>query len=377
MSWGSKPVTWFGLIACLYIIHSLSGLSHPPASHIVASASLAEKDELRISQVANDMSLLESRSKSDSVAVSEEKSPEYNTFHCEVIRRSHLYSKECGNEGTEGSRRRLLITGTGRSGTDFVHTLLTKLGLELSHDVRGPAKDGGVSWPEAFNEALCNHPHWNWKSKVGGGSNKGKFVTFKHVFHLVRHPLKQILSRANNGEWVTSENRRVTACNTVSDEGLNQTETKLNRAIMLTMRHWVLYNSFIEEYAEWRFRLEQLNEERDYIIEQIFTRADWETPHTNTTENAKVSTHKNGGHTKKPKGLALTWDMLFKLDPKYTELCQAMALKYGYEMDEEEILPNVRQTCPDGSVLTSGVDCWFRKKDGKWECMLSKPLCEP
>eukprot|EP00510_Aplanochytrium_minuta_P007559 CAMPEP_0184031180 /NCGR_PEP_ID=MMETSP0955-20130417/2054_1 /TAXON_ID=627963 /ORGANISM="Aplanochytrium sp, Strain PBS07" /LENGTH=338 /DNA_ID=CAMNT_0026316849 /DNA_START=309 /DNA_END=1325 /DNA_ORIENTATION=+ len=299
---------------------------------------------------------------------------DFESFKCQVIRRSHLYSEECGNVGPLSHKRPLLITGTGRSGTDFVHTLLLKLGLALSHDVRGPAKDGGVSWPEAFNERLCKHPHWNWRSQEGGGSNKGKLVTFDHIFHLVRHPLKQILSRANGGEWVSSENRRVTACNTVSDIGVDSTETKLNRAIILTMRHWVLYNSFIEQYAEWRFRLEQLNEDREYIIDQIFSRAEFTKPNEEKTQTAKVSTHKNGGHTKKPKNLDLTWDMLYGLDSEYAEMCQAMALSYGYDMDDTEILPNVQVKCDNGEVLTSSVDCYFNQ-DQKWKCVLSRPEC--
>ena len=127
-----------------------------------------------------------------------------NTSYCDCVRRSSLVSKECDNPKSrfEGVFQ-ILITGIGRSGTDFIHAELWRLGIRMSHDNHIVFRMvGSVAWPEAFNALpfrtksgivkSCLHPRWNFQLKNFG---------YKHVFHLVRDPLHTIQSRFNLGKF--------------------------------------------------------------------------------------------------------------------------------------------------------------------------------
>ena len=131
-----------------------------------------------------------------------------NTSICDCVKRSSLFSPVCKNTHFEGVYP-FLVTSTGRSGTDYLHAELRKLGLVVSHDggVEPGQMVGAVSWPQAFSitpflthlknsnkpkEKYCPHT----KGNLGG-----KSYGFRHVFHLVRHPIKTIQSRFNVGKW--------------------------------------------------------------------------------------------------------------------------------------------------------------------------------
>ena len=102
---------------------------------------------------------------------------------CELIRRSSRYSTECGhtlgmwhptptapgntivpNKSHAHFIEPLLITGTGSSGTTFVHKVLDGLGpFRMRHDARGKLAErkkwmagswtGAVAWPLAFDSS--------------------------------------------------------------------------------------------------------------------------------------------------------------------------------------------------------------------------------
>lgn len=132
-----------------------------------------------------------------------------NTSYCECMRRSQVASKECDYFPVvpPGDRIRFLVTGTGRSGTQYLQTELKALGLKVGHDTSRGRFQGIVAWPEAFGNRpflthdeegkeinkTCLHPSWNYSNK---------FYLFYHAFHLVRHPLKTIRSRYNMGTYV-------------------------------------------------------------------------------------------------------------------------------------------------------------------------------
>ena len=130
-----------------------------------------------------------------------------NTSYCDCVRRSHLASEECDFVPyvPPGDRIQFLVTGTGRSGTQFLQAELRAIGLRVGHDTSRGKYQGFVAWPEAFNNRRfdthdeegktvsksCLHPSWNYSNK---------FYLFYHAFHLVRHPLKTIRSRYNMGK---------------------------------------------------------------------------------------------------------------------------------------------------------------------------------
>ena len=69
--------------------------------------------------------------------------------HCRLIWRSFLYHAKCNHtDGEPWAPRRMLITGTGRSGTEFVAQMLRLAGLDVVHDDRNsmtPSREGDMN----------------------------------------------------------------------------------------------------------------------------------------------------------------------------------------------------------------------------------------
>jgi len=132
------------------------------------------------------------------------------TDHCDLVTRASVYSPECCHFGN-GIPRRLLITGTGRSGTSYLAYLFQSMGFRVSHD-NGNADgflDGAVSWPQAFDDSFCLNPWWTWRRRLSASSLWRRFDNqhgfhdqrlFLHVLHSVREPLKSIMSRWDLGD---------------------------------------------------------------------------------------------------------------------------------------------------------------------------------
>lgn len=92
---------------------------------------------------------------------------EEGTTECDLVSRSTLFSKKCGNRG-RGVPRRLLVSGVGRSGTDHLTFVLNAAGFFVGHDNRdfkGDTRDGAVSWPHAFNDKICKHPGFSFRRR--------------------------------------------------------------------------------------------------------------------------------------------------------------------------------------------------------------------
>ena len=53
---------------------------------------------------------------------------------CKLLSHTYKYAPQCGDAAAGKQIFPLLITGTGRVGTLFVQTALTKMGLSFSHD---------------------------------------------------------------------------------------------------------------------------------------------------------------------------------------------------------------------------------------------------
>ena len=97
---------------------------------------------------------------------------------------------------------KILITGCGRSGTQFLSKILKYHDLDFLHeDIRG--KDGTISWFLMFDRQ--DIPYWNITKK--------NYVNFKPNYHnrfnkkilLVRHPLDVITSVYNTFENISLE----------------------------------------------------------------------------------------------------------------------------------------------------------------------------
>jgi hypothetical protein len=152
----------------------------------------------------------------------------------EIWKHTYIHRSGCheNNEAPQG----VLVTSTGRSGTDFLHDVFRMVGLDVAHDAGNErGRDGSVSWPHAFN-SNCKLPRWSY----------GIHKFFNRAHLLVRSPLKQIASRSNNGHgWPNEYPQCVTM--TQDTDFLGE-----------TLEHWVLWNTFAKIYAESFVRVEDL-----------------------------------------------------------------------------------------------------------------------
>lgn len=131
----------------------------------------------------------------------------------------------------------LLITGCGRSGTNYTAVLLEKSGYAIYHERFG--EDGCVSWPMAVN----SYSPWGPISED----------SFQHVFHQVRHPLAVITSWVVNlydldrDEWVFIRKH-------IPEIDLE------DPLIVQSAKYWYYWNLVAEQQAEWRYCIENLFE---------------------------------------------------------------------------------------------------------------------
>ena len=197
---------------------------------------------------------------------------------CLVSRRSNRYSPDCQHIGQQQPRP-LLVTGTGRSGTFFLSSVLQRLGLGVSHDrvaqssrssqssrsaptrsTAGGFKHGAVSWPHAFRTCLPAYTFRRLSARHPGDVSNQQLHDqrlFRTVAHLVRTPLAAINSRFNNGS-VRSRTYAVTSqCNL--DLRLDPALSTRSRKLQLALQHWVLWNSFAEATSELHLSLERVD----------------------------------------------------------------------------------------------------------------------
>jgi len=91
----------------------------------------------------------------------------------------------------------------------------------------------------------CGYPRRKTWGKVFGHHSN-----FRHIVHLVRDPLKNIDSRFNGGAPGRNSGFQAgTNCNTVALERLRPGLSNYNATLVATLRHWVLWNSFVQYIA--------------------------------------------------------------------------------------------------------------------------------
>lgn len=144
---------------------------------------------------------------------------------------------------THRARRRLLVTGCGRSATKYIAFVCRRLGLEVPHERLG--RDGIASWTMAAPARA---------RRFGPPSGT---CSFDHVFHQIRHPLSVIASvrsfEPESWRFICTH----TPCS--PDEPL-----ALRAAL-----YWLHWNELAEHVAEWRYRIEALEEVFDVFCERI------------------------------------------------------------------------------------------------------------
>lgn len=137
----------------------------------------------------------------------------------------------------------VLVTGCGRSGTQYTAALLNRLGLAVGHESLGP--DGVASWCMAVDSSDAP-----WGSGRHG-------LSFAHVFHQVRHPLDVIPSLTT---FAPASWEFIARFIPIDPE-----EPILRRAA----KYWLFWNERAEKLAEWRYPIEEISEQFDAFCTRL------------------------------------------------------------------------------------------------------------
>ena len=254
---------------------------------------------------------------------------------------------------------RLLITGTGRSGTTFLCTYFQLVGIDISHDNSQdcgpyPGSEGAVSWYDAFDM----------------GMNR----TYDVVIQIVRDPLKVIYSRVAKitlhgirrhtnfwkeqfgtyEEWNFTDVDQFTSINE-------------NNVHIFSLMHWVRRNSFVQKHAAWRMRIEDISTSSGPLHLWSLCMAGQFGPKCPNLMRTKevfstIDPSINTRYHKVAKADTISWENLAKLvyplGQDYILIAQKMAVEYGYEVENFD---------PDSVHY----DCWFLKRPNQnWDCWL-------
>jgi hypothetical protein len=150
--------------------------------------------------------------------------------------------------GRLATRKKLLVTGCGRSGTKYISFLLRRLGYDVGHEKM--RRDGAASWCMAVDS---DEAPW------GEGSRD---YCFDQVFHQVRHPAVTIAS--------------LTTFSPVSWEFIakhvpvDPTAPVLLRAA----NYWYHWNIAAEAVSGWRYRIEDFGGIYDDFCARLGVRPD-------------------------------------------------------------------------------------------------------
>lgn len=229
-------------------------------------------------------------------------------------------------------RRRLLVTGCGRSGTKYTSFVLRRLGLDVPHERLGA--DGLSSWCLAVEAG----------SVPWGPPGTG--LAFDHVFHQIRHPLAVIASCATFTESSWSFIREHVP--------LRAGESPLVQGA----RYWYHWNLHAETISTWRYRVEELPRVFERFCAILGVASDPRALEQVTTD---VNTRRRGralhlyeelserlgidqrrflrdrlGRAEVNRA-AVSWELLAHLEPELCAAVQQKAYEYGYSPDEPAV----------------------------------------
>lgn len=147
------------------------------------------------------------------------------------------------------------------------------------------------------------------------------------------------------------------------------------------MKHWVLWNSFVEQYAEARFKIEDLDspKKRDIItfiinasdLDPEFLKLNMDRINSRIDE-IEVPKTQNTQHTHKSKE-ELTWTQLATANREFTAMTQIQGLRYGYKIRTSDLLPEVWDECSPERMKVQR--CYFLYHGGQWTCKLFSESC--
>jgi len=200
---------------------------------------------------------------------------------------------------------KLCIVGCTRSGTVYVTRLLQHLGLKVEHEYPGP--DGCIGFNFAFDRRLI----------VGDATNVARpgraGLTFDHLWHQVRHPLKAIgsMHTHNSGTWA------------MIADGLCW-ERMPKTVIRCAARYWIELNRLAEDIADITYQIEDVADGSE-VFEEMCRRLEmpayW--PNVRLTRNTRA--HKRSYRR-------IEWGDLEREAAGLYPDVRELAVHYGYEV---------------------------------------------
>jgi hypothetical protein len=221
-----------------------------------------------------------------------------------------------------------LITGCGRSGTKYITFLLRRLGLDVRHERMG--EDGIASW---YMTADTDHSPFGPARRA---------ASFEHIYQQVRHPLPVIASAAtfkpHTWQFICEH-----------------TPIRMEEPLPVRCaKYWYYWNLEAEKIAEWRYRVEHLNDALTMLCKRLGIESNGIVLDRVDTD---VNTRKRGRafhlyeelcerlrlepsafikrcltvNTEPKRAPPLTWDALKDVDVELVARIRAKAQEYGYE----------------------------------------------
>ena len=282
--------------------------------------------------------------------------------------RSNKHSKACLHTQAYGSKvannpAPCLITGLGRTGTTYVTELLRVLGWSMSHDNGGdycpcPGKHGAVSYPLAWsNSDRC---------KIETFAPKIDRL-FRNVVHQVREPLAYINSRAVSGNMLP-----FSGCRLKRPKSKDLRTPKWAHHVQHVLHKYVLQNTFVGVYADWRFRIEDVRDNNAVAVELCQRCGLHDQPRNRSGSPVgcpaqheidvasdflpQDTNHNHSAHAN------YTWRQLFYIDPDMATAAIILGNVYGYAISPVESLEGLQLRC---GFVDNDVD-------KAWNCRLDR-----
>jgi len=204
--------------------------------------------------------------------------------------------------------RRLLVAGTGRSGTAYIHQLFDALGVDSSHEgIYGPR--GPERWPadRLVESSWLSVPYL------------GDLPTQTVVVHQVRNPIK--VGRSFLGRTFFKRKDAATPYSRfVREHEPSVFEAKDARHRFI--RYYVAWNLRVERHAAFRYAVEDVDED---LVERLLALLGIERPRSEIQAALDVTSRTaNTG----PSGLPFEWHELPVVRASHDFL--RLAQRYGY-----------------------------------------------
>jgi len=220
-------------------------------------------------------------------------------------------------------KKKLLITGCGRSGTLYAVKIWQSLGLKITHERPVPpngfmGKDGIASWYMVADDYF----------PPSGPSSK--WYKFDVVIHQVRFPLDVIASVA---QFIMQKKKlfRFISRN-LPQIILSAKELQLPRKeqlILQASRYWYYWNLLAEKKSDYRIKLE--NYETDLPKICAILNVDY---NKENIDSIPKNTNERKRYVKNEEPWKVTWEEIKILDLELLKNICNMAKRYGYEIPE-------------------------------------------